>query len=57
MLAVQEGRDLVVEWLLEAKAAVDAKDKSSRGLGRGFGGEILLRQWNGCGESETWMSC
>ena len=37
--AARSGRDSVVQRLLEAKAAVDAKDKTSRGLGGGFGGE------------------
>ena len=32
-LAARAGHDSVVERLLEAKAAVDAKDKDSRGLG------------------------
>ena len=44
------GHNSVVQRLLEAKAAVDAKDKSGRGLGRGFEGEngILVRKWMKC---------
>ena len=34
--AGREGHDSVVERLLEAKAAVDAKDSNGRGLGGGF---------------------
>ena len=33
----------VVERLLEAKAAMDAKDADGRGLGQGFGVETSLR--------------
>jgi len=38
-VAAAIGHDSVVQRLLEAKAAVDAKDRESRGLGGGFGGE------------------
>ena len=41
--AANEGHGAVVERLLEAKAAVDAKGNGGRGLGGGFGGENLLR--------------
>ena len=34
--AAEQGHDSVVERLLEAKAAVDAKGKYSRGLGGGY---------------------
>ena len=38
------GHVVVVQRLLEAKAAVDAQNNNGRGLGGGFGGETLLRQ-------------
>ena len=44
--AALEGHEVVVERLLEAKAAVDAEDSHGRGLGRGFAWENLLRQWD-----------
>ena len=49
--AAWQGHEVVVERLLEAKAAVDAKEKDGRGLGRGFGEENLLRQWDSCEEA------
>ena len=39
----------MVKRLLEAKAAVDAKDLDSRGLGGGFGGKSH-EAWNCCEE-------
>ena len=56
-LAAENGHDSVVQSLVEAKAAVDAKNNNGRGLGRGFGGKNLLRQWDHCEESEKWMKC
>ena len=50
LLAARSGHDVVVERLLEAKAAVDAEDKDGRGLGR----ENLLRQWD---IYMKWMKC
>ena len=41
LLAAMHSHDLVVQRLLEAKAAVDTKDNEGRGLGRGFGGKPL----------------
>ena len=35
--AAENGDELVVQRLLEAKAVVDAKDQPGRGLGPGFG--------------------
>ena len=44
--AASNGHDGVVQRLLEAKAAVDAKNEDGRGLGRRIWGEKnLLRQW------------
>ena len=40
LLAAVKGHDSMVERLLEAKAAVDAKDEDGRGLGERFGGAI-----------------
>ena len=37
--AASNGHDVVLERLVEAKAAVDAEDKSGRGLGRRIFGE------------------
>ena len=36
LLAAREGHDSMVQRLLEAKAAVDAQNKDSRGLGGGY---------------------
>ena len=41
--AAWDAHVLVVERLLEAKAAMDAKDADGRGLGQGFGVETPLR--------------
>ena len=38
------GNEVVVQRLLEAKAAVDAENKNGRGLGRGFGEENPLEE-------------
>ena len=38
-LAAENGYDVVVELLIEAKAAVDAQNEKGRGLGRGFWGK------------------
>ena len=45
-LAAREGHDAVAERLLEAKAAVDAQDLDSRGLGGGFGEGKPLEAWD-----------
>ena len=37
--AAEKGAEGIVQRLLEAKAAVDAKDRFSCGLGQGFGGK------------------
>ena len=50
-LAAGQGRDSVVQQLLEAKADVDATDKDSRGLGGGFG--MVVRKWIEC----WWFKC
>jgi len=38
-LAAWKGAEQIVQRLLEAKAALDAKNNMGRGLGRGFGGK------------------
>ena len=53
--AASNGHELIVQWLLEAKAAVDAKNEDCRGLGRGFEGENVLRQWDGCEEMDEML--
>ena len=45
-LAVFNGRDSVVQRLLEAKAAVDAKDVDSRGLRGGYWCGNLMKPWD-----------
>lgn len=56
LVAAKNGHDSIVEWLLEAKAAVDQKDNEGRGLGRGFKGKNLLRAWDRCEKvNEMWM--
>ena len=44
--AANKGHESVVQRLLEAKAAVDAKDKDGRGLGGGYWGGNLMRPWD-----------
>ena len=44
--AAANGHDAVVERLLEAEAAVDAKDVIGRGPGGGFGRENPLEGWD-----------
>ena len=46
--AAWDGHDSVVERLLKAKAAVDAKDEDGRGLGRGW--RESLEAWDLCEE-------
>ena len=54
--AAQKGGEGIVQLLLEAKAAVDAKRNDGRSLGRRIWGEALLRQWDRCEEmDETLM--
>ena len=45
-LAAANGHDAVVERLLEAKAAMDAQNVNSRGLGGGFGEGRPLEGWD-----------
>jgi len=45
-VAAFKGSDSVVERLLEAKAAVDAKDDMGRGLGGGYRWGNLMRPWD-----------
>ena len=45
----------VVQQLLEAEAAMDAQNNTGRGLGRGFEGETLLRQWDCCKEMDEML--
>ena len=50
LVAAENGHDGVVQQLLEAKAAVDAKDEDGRGLRREFLGKppeawIVVRKW------------
>ena len=49
------GHVSAVERLLEAKAAVDAQNEDCRGLGRGFAGENVVRQWDGCEEMDEML--
>ena len=53
--AANYGHVSAVERLLEAKAAVDAQNEDCRGLGRGFAGENVLRQWDGCEEMDEML--
>ena len=54
--AANYGHVSAVERLLEAKAAVDAKNEDGRGLGRGFAGENVLRQWDCCEEMDEMLN-
>ena len=53
--AANYGHVSAVERLLEAKAAVDAKNEDCRGLGRGFARENVVRQWDGCEEMDEML--
>ena len=54
--AASNGHIAVLERLIEAKAALDAKTKSGRGLGqRIFGRKTCLRQWDLY--VTKWMKC